>query len=491
MRYVFCAAVTLALLATAATAWAGSWEAGAASAMGKLAELKDYKAARQSSYDPSGGNKDGRQDWPIEIGETRTMAEISGAGAITHIWVTIASRDPKHLRNLVLRMYWDGEESPSVESPIGDFFGLGHALYYQYASLPIQIGTSNGLNCFWRMPFGKGAKITVTNEGTQPCRAFYYYVDYQVFDSLPDHVARFHAQYVQSFPCPPGENYTILDAKGRGHYVGTNLSIKQNADEWWGEGDDMIYVDGETDPTFKGTGSEDYFCGAWCYGPAFSNPYFGCPLRGEHKMNSLWNVYRYHIEDPIPFEKSIRVTIEHGHANDRRDDFASVAYWYQTEPHAPFPPLPKAEERLTVPVDVYHEPGAEEAEDVLSHWQGGDVSRQDMSAFGAWSNFAQMFFLGDRPRSYTTTYTAGPDKAGTHQIRLWHTKAPDYGDCELYVNGEKVAQWDGYRANVSRHRVDFPLTLKEGENTIELRIVGKSDSSTGYLAGIDCWHPLE
>lgn len=320
--------------------------AAASSRLASLATAPDFTVGRQSSVDPSGGNNDGRQDWPIQPGETRTMAEISGAGAITHIWVTIASDDPHHLRNMVLRMYWDGETTPSVETPIGDFFGLGHARYYQYSSLPIQIGTDRGLNCFWQMPFSKGARVTITNDGPVACGALYYYVDYRQYKRLPKDQLRFHAQYRQAFPCEKGKNYTFLEAQGRGQYVGVSLSIHLRADGWWGEGDDMFYIDGAEKPQLQGTGSEDYFCGAWCYGAAFSNLYLGCPLRGEHKTNALWNVYRYHVEDPISFSKSLKATIEHGHDNDRNDDFSSVAFWYQTEPHAPFPVLPPAAERL-------------------------------------------------------------------------------------------------------------------------------------------------
>jgi len=165
---------------------------------GLLADLPTYKTftvGRESSFDPSGGNADGRHDWPVEPGETREIANIEGAGAITHIWITIASKDERHLKNLVLRMYWDGEKHPSVESPIGDFFGLGNNTYYQYSSLPIQIGTDKGLNCFWRMPFSDGARVTVTNDGPVATTSFYYYIDYQKYDRLPKDVGRFHAQY--------------------------------------------------------------------------------------------------------------------------------------------------------------------------------------------------------------------------------------------------------------------------------------------------------
>jgi hypothetical protein len=457
-----------------------------------LPKLKDFKAGRQSSADPSGGNADGRQDLPIQPGETREMASIEGPGAITHIWVTIASKDQNHLRNLVLRMYWDGEETPSVESPIGDFFGQGNNSYYQYSSLPLQIGTSNGLNSFWRMPFGKSARVTVTNDGPVKVDAFYYYVDYQKYERFEDDGSRFHVQYRQAFPCVAGENYVLMEAAGRGHYVGTNLSIHLRADGWWGEGDDMIYVDGEEEPSLQGTGSEDYFCGAWCYGEAFSDMYLGCPQRGEHKTNALWNVYRYHIEDPVPFEKSIKVTIEHGHANDRSDDFSSVAYWYQTEPHAAFPALPAAEQRIpteAVPTVPYKEQGADEAEKgPLSEWQGGPVGVQDMSMFGKWSGNAHLFFQPEGPATFTHPVVLNAPRAVNVNVTLWYTAAPDYGICEAWMNGRKVAEWDGYtKDGVIRKSVEFPATVPSGNSTFELRVVGKNPESSGYFAGIDCW----
>ncbi len=451
-----------------------------------LPEIRDFRAERVSSFDRTGGNLDGGQDKPIQPGETRVLAELEGAGAITHIWATIASGDPHHLRNLVLRMYWDGEEHPSVETPIGDFFGLGHALYYQYACRPIQIGTAKGLNCFWRMPFADGALVTLTNEGPVPVGAFYYYIDFQRYAALEPGAARFHAQYRQAFPCPPGENYVLLEAEGRGHYVGCNLSIHNRADGWWGEGDDMIYVDGEETPSLHGTGSEDYFGGAWCYGEAFSNLYLGCPLRGPHTRGGLWNVYRYHIEDPIPFAKSIRVTIEHGHANDRADDFASVAYWYQTEPHAPYPALPAAEARVPA-VEPYKEAHAIEGESLVDAFSGGPVVVQDMSSFGnQWSGGAHLWFTPDGPASYALDV----QEQGVYNVRMFYTAAPDYGLCEAWVNGEKVAEWDGYALTVVRKEITFPVTLREGPNRAEIRIAGKNSASTGYYAGIDCFVPV-
>lgn len=457
-----------------------------------LAEVKTHTAHRISSYDRTGGNADGMQENPIAIGETRTLAKIEGAGAITHIWVTISSKDKYHLKNLVLRMFWDGETNPSVESPIGDFFGLGHGEYYTFSSYPIQIGTSNALNCFWYMPFSKGALITITNEGTDVCRAFYYYVDYNKYESI-DTPLRFHAYYRQEYPCTEGKNYTFLEAQGMGHYVGVSLSIHNRADGWWGEGDDMFFIDGEEKPSLHGTGSEDYFCGAWCYGSAFSYPFFGCPLRGEHKLGEKWNVYRFHILDPIPFKKSILVNIEHGHANDRSDNFSSVAYWYQTEPHAPFAPLPPAQERIpnNIPTQSTHfEPGAFELEGGLIFFQSADdtVVVQDLSGFGnEWSNNKQVWFKPEGPRTYSTTVDVPSDMAGEKKVTLWYTKAPDYGQVQLWVNGQKIVEWDGYNeGKVIRASTQFSVSLKEGPNTLELRIVGKNEKSTNYMVGLDC-----
>jgi len=471
-------------------------DAFSAGLLADLPHLKDFTAARESSVDPTGGNADGRHDWPMQPGETRTMAQIEGAGAITHIWITIASRDEKHLKNVVLRMYWDGEETPSVESPIGDFFGLGHAKYYQYSSLPIQIGVDKGLNCFWRMPFSDGARITVTNEGPLPCIAFYYYVDYERLDGLPESIGRFHAQYRQAYPCPKGRNYVFLEAEGRGHYVGCNLSIHNRAGGWWGEGDDMIYVDGDEQLTLYGTGSEDYFCGAWAYGETFSQPfsnlYFGCPLNdGSHSQNALWNVYRYHIEDTIPFTKSIRVTIEHGHANTRKDDFSSVAYWYQVEPHAAFPPLPKPADRLPTEATVYTESWVYEAEALAPAFQNKQVVEQSTQEFGNfWSDGGHLLFQADGPTVYKGGLPTYPSDAGDYALEVWYTAGPDYGRCELWLNGAKVCEWDGFNGSgVIRKKLDKPgpITIKPSGNILELRVVGKNDTSTGFLAGWDCY----
>lgn len=329
----------------------GNWSGSLAS----LPEPHDYVLKRVSSYDRSGGNADMRRVAP---GETLTVFDETGPGTISHIWFTIASPEMFHLKKLVLRMYWDGEASPSVEAPIGDFFGLGLGDYFLYESAPLLVSPDKALNSFFPMPFRKRARITVTNEGREPVNALYFNIDSRAYSQpLPEKTSYFHAQYRQCAPCAAVKsdgknldgknNYVWMETEGRGLFAGVSMSILENADGWWGEGDDMFFVDGEKLPSINGTGTEDYFLGAWDFGGRpFSYQLYGAPVVGPERAGSRWSVYRFHLDSPIPFTNSLRATIEHGHANDRADNFYSVAYWYQTEPHAAFPALPAVEERL-------------------------------------------------------------------------------------------------------------------------------------------------
>jgi hypothetical protein len=334
--------------------------------LANLPKSRDYVQKRVSSYDRSGGNFDLRR---LAAGETLTLLEDSGPGIITHIWMTLTNDDPDELKALVLRMYWDGESSPSVEAPLGDFFGLGLGEYFLFHSIPLAVGPDRALNCFFPMPFNKSARITLTNESEQPVHAVFFNIDYQAYSHpLSPDLLYFHAQYRQATPAhglnnkwkdnddpladkqknPDGkDNYVWVEARGRGHYVGVTMSVLQNQDDWWGEGDDMFFIDGATTPSINGTGSEDYFLGAFGFGQtAFSYDLFGAPVKGGQVAGSRSSVYRFHLDSPIPFTKSFRATIEHGHANVRSDNYFSVAYWYQTEPHMAFPPLPSLHDRL-------------------------------------------------------------------------------------------------------------------------------------------------
>jgi hypothetical protein len=319
-----------------------------------LAQAKAFRALRISSTDPKFKNGDFR---PIAPGATLELGRIEGSGRITHMWFTINGKSPDHLRELVLRVYWDGADKPAIECPLGDFFGLGFGRYVEYKSAPIAIGGIKALNCYWPMPFAKGARLTMTNEGSQPIGSCYFNIDYRLDDQPAADARYFHTQYHQAFPVPKGEDYLIAETTGRGHFVGTFLSVMANSDGWWGEGNDKFYVDGAEKPTIEGTGSEDYFCGAWDFQHSFSNPYSGVPLydnpdKGGEKRGILNTCYRWHILDPVPFTKSLRVTIEHGRSgpnDDRqplRNHYSSVGYYYVDHAEGDGASLPPHAERI-------------------------------------------------------------------------------------------------------------------------------------------------
>ncbi|HEY2835222.1 MAG TPA: glycoside hydrolase family 172 protein [Rhizomicrobium sp.] len=353
------ALTTGVVLATGSTAQETSWQPDPT-------RQQTYTPHRVSSTDPTGANADSRKVAP---GATFTVMDVDGPGTISHIWFTIADNEPYHLKKIVLRIYWDGEATPSVEAPIGDFFGLGLGAYHSWQSQPLSVGSIKALNSYFPMPFGKHARITVTNEGAMPIGDLYYNIDYRSqAKPLATGTLYFHAQYRQSQPnhgwttnwlrngdplvdnktnLTGDDNYVWMEAQGHGQFVGVTMSVLQNQDNWWGEGDDMFFIDGEKTPSIVGTGTEDYFLGAWDFGgEPFSYQLYGAPVVGEELAGSRSSVFRFHLDQPIPFSKSFKATIEHGSANHRSDNFSSVAYWYQAEPHAPFPALPMVADRL-------------------------------------------------------------------------------------------------------------------------------------------------
>jgi Protein of unknown function (DUF2961) len=336
-----------------------------------LAVLKNSESKRISSWDRSGGNAD---FLGVPGNSTLELAEITGAGAIKHVWFTINSSSPYHLRELVLRIYWDGETTPSIEAPIGDFFGTGFEFedipdghralkYTSWWSLPLTV-QHKAMNCYFEMPFGRGARVTIANDGAGAVDNFYYHIDYESYpdESATANKGRFHAQWrrelTRALPdsatggknLDGKNNYVFMETTGRGQYVGVILNIQGFSTGWWGEGDDMFFIDGQkSPPSINGTGLEDYFGNAWMFQREFNYPFIGYSHQGNRDWTGNHTMYRFHIQDPIYFKKSLRATIEHGHANHRSDDFTSVAFWYQTEPHQPFPPLPPIGKRLPYP----------------------------------------------------------------------------------------------------------------------------------------------
>ncbi len=339
----------------------------------RLFTLGSGRTRRFSSYDRSGGNAD---SIAIAAGDTATLAEIDRPGIIRHIWITVACRDPMIRRNAVLRAYWDGEDHPSVECPLGDFFGQGWGEHYPFASLPLAAGPAGGraLVSYLPMPFSR-ARLTLVNESEARIDAFYYYVDYEELAAEPAEAGRFHAHWRREVtdagerdpggrenewgvlgPAPQNAsdrgNFVFLEAEGRGHVAGVHYFVDNPGPMWYGEGDDMWLIDGEPWPgSAHGTGTEDFFNGAWSPNELFAHPYFGY-ARVPESVGWLGRThcYRFFIEDPIRFQKAVCGSIEHGHANCLTLDICAVTYWYQTEPHRPFPALPPREARQNMPV---------------------------------------------------------------------------------------------------------------------------------------------
>ncbi len=365
-----------------------------------LVKLTKFNRRRVSSYDKTGGNTDMLH---IEPGERRIIFDIKGPGCINHIWTTQMLNGAKNWpRHIIIRMWWDDEKDPSVECPLGDFFGVGHGDKQNFVSEPLQMSPQNGkaFNSWWPMPFKTHARIEIENDNPtstipdadallkkKPGIMFYYYVDYEIFQDWPEtkeEIGYFHAQfhridYKHDMATNPDtgkkynllewqalagkntrenggydRNHVILKARGKGHYVGCNMNIdnspfplKRRLYNWPGEGDDMIFIDEDIggEPTIYGTGTEDYVNTAFCPTQKYSAPYHGVIKGGGFNWEGKITYYRYHIQDPIPFEKAIDVTIEHGHNNHRGDDWATTAYWYQLEPHAVFPPFPSRKDR--------------------------------------------------------------------------------------------------------------------------------------------------
>ena len=340
--------------------------------MGNLFRISDAKTRSISAENKKGGKgkggmaKEGSsasrelgQGWKVspcvnvKAGETYTVADIEGPGAIQHIWITPTG----HWRFSILRIYWDGQEHPSVECPVGDFFACGWQEYAQVSSLAVCVNPGSAFNCYWTMPFKKRCRITLTNIDENDMRLFYQ-VDYTLAQ-VQDDAAYFHAQFRRVNPLPYKEVYTILDGvKGKGQYVGTYMCWGVNNKGWWGEGEIKFYMDGDKEfPTICGTGTEDYFCGSYNFEnkktheyQEFTTPYAGMPqvIRpdGLYDSQTRFGLYRWHITDPIRFDEELKVTMQAlgwrsgGRYLPLQDDISSVAYWYQTLPGEPFEPLP-------------------------------------------------------------------------------------------------------------------------------------------------------
>ena len=313
--------------------------------------------AGERRYDPTAeprGDEDVQSNWDnfnVPPGATHVLMNAQGPGVITHIWITFLGPEPQDWakrgsadhQELLLRMYWDGEPRPAVEAPVGDFFASCFGRRVEVVSVPVIVEGADSYNSFWRMPFRRSARIEITNQSDKPLSLLYYNIDWIKLDRLPEDTPYFYAQYRQEYPVRKGRDYLILETEGKGHFVGAVLGVRMRSPAWFGEGDEKIYIDGEATPSIWGTGTEDYFLSAWGL-ERTSTPYFGVPFFDDRTIGGHVSSYRWHLRDPIVFNTAVKVTIEHmgwmsedenpdykaTSWNEREDDYASVAFWYQT-----------------------------------------------------------------------------------------------------------------------------------------------------------------
>ncbi len=455
-----------------------------------LEKLKDFETMRASSSDTNwvSGNADYRR---IEPGATLTLAELDGPGIITHIWFTISHRVPFYSRLLTLRIYWDGEEHPSVECPVGDFFGMGHGVDKPFMSIPIRV-TSEGRarNCYWPMPFRRSARITVTNESNERCKAFYYYVDWQKHKSLPKDTACFHAMYRQEYPCVMGRNYLLADIVGRGHYVGTIQSVYHMSAGWYGEGDDFFFIDGEAEPRLRGTGTEDYFCDAWGFREQ-EGPFYGTPLWEGFEANARSTAYRFHLTDPVVFKKSLRAEIEHKGSQkfpdgsssgfiERDDLMSSVAFWYQIEPHKPWPALPPGPERL-----AYREVALITGGPATAQARHSDHPINAQNAVRLTTDGKYLLFAPDDDKGWVEIPFKA-EKETKAELFGKVIKLPRGGKYRVSLDGAELGVIDFHAAKVGDDVTTWPARpLTAGDHVLRFECVGKADASEGYSLGFD------
>ncbi|MCH7904354.1 MAG: DUF2961 domain-containing protein [Armatimonadetes bacterium] len=364
------------------------------------------------------GDLSERSNWDnfrVAAGETHVLMDEEGPGVITHMWLTFLGPQPQGWapdgsadhQEMLLRIYWDGSEKPAIEAPVGDFFANAFGKRREVISIPVIVEDADSYNCFWHMPFRKSARIEIVNQSEKPISLLYYNIDWIKRDSLPEDTPYFYAQYRQEYPVKSGQDYVVLDTEGAGHYVGTVLSVRTRSPSWFGEGDEKIYIDGEEHPSIWGTGTEDYFLSAWGL-KTTSTPYFGTPFFDQWGIvGGHTSAYRWHINDPLVFQKGIKVTFEHfgwispdenpdyksTSWNEREDDYSSVAFWYQTgtptfaarAPSGPERKLPSLERVIAYARDHIENRGDFPAETQnLSFYDGPQVLYRPTSERDAW-----------------------------------------------------------------------------------------------------------
>lgn len=472
----------------------------------RLLEPKGFTAHRSSSNNPDwSSNDDSKRPIP---GETTVLADLEGPGIVTHLWVTIADNEYGWPRLLRLRVYYDGNATPSVDAPIGDFFAVGHGLERGVKSLMVR-DSSDGRarNCYWPMPFRKSCKVSVTNEGRRRVSNLYYHVDWQKLRSLPKDTLYFHARYRQALPAPAdGRPYEFLNVTGRGHYVGTVLSVVQAEVGWFGEGDDHFWVDGEKKPSIEGTGTEDYFNDAWGL-HVDDGPYYGVTVADGTGLGSRMTAYRWHLLDPVPFTKSLKFEIEHkgwtynadgsvkSAFGERTDLMSSVAFWYQQGIAQDQPPVPYGSARL--PQGNARQIEVETALAQVKAEKGRTSVVPDLF----WSKDV-ILFEAEGPGAKLEIPFDVPAE-GDYEVYTELAQASDYGIYTVLLDGKPPTsaqlehepgadvrpqtQFDAYAFETyvgAAYQVGWPH-LAQGRHTLTYLCLGKNAASSGHNLGVD------
>ncbi len=466
-------------------------------------EGKDGKYDRNAPPKGDYEEKSNSDNFRVAPGQTHVLLDAKGPGVITHIWVTFLGPEPQDWakqgsadhQDMLLRMYWDGSARPAVEAPVGDFFANCFGQRSQVISLPVIVEDGDSYNCFWRMPFRKSARIEIENQSEKPISLLYYNIDWIKKDRLPKDTPYFYAQYRQEYPVEQRKDYLILETKGKGHYVGTVLAVRTRSPAWFGEGDEKIYIDGETTASIWGTGTEDYFLSAWGLKKT-STPYFGVPFFDQWGIvGGHTSAYRWHLNDPIVFNKGIKVTIEHfgwiapdenpQHKstswNERQDDYASVAFWYQTgqatfaarAPHGRERKLPSLERVIVFGRDL---------RDAKYHGNG-EVSTQQLDLYPG----PQLLYTPKQPVGAWLEVPFTVTNKEPLRLLLNLTTSYDFGRYQAFLDGVKLGDpldlFSAEVANQEFHLLDF--WPEPGEHTLRLECIGKSGRSEGYYLGLE------
>jgi len=495
-----------------------------------LSKPKNYSAARISSYARNGGNLDTIYIPPT--GEEITLAEINGPGAIVHIWTTYQGEG----RDLIIRMYWDGSDHPSVEAPIGDFFGVAMGLNAPMNSYPIQVSSDGrARNCWWYMPFNKLAKITVSNSRSPDSFKdkdagikLYFYIDYQIYSKPIKDITYFHCRFTETDPTERGKPVKLCEIEGEGHFVGIVMGHRARTPGWFGEGDDTITVDGKV--SFIGTGTEDYFCDAWGF-RVFSDLYHGVPVYEGREIGSRLSAYRFHIIDSIPFRRSFKFEIEHwpwfsSLPNTGREYYSATTFWYQKNIHKVWPRLSKiiSSEPWDPTKGRWHVPGALEAEDlgILEYVSKAPKSippalqpvkptysgsaEQLRSILNYQGQPYVQFLMPNLSGDYMLTFDSGGEgnfslavpvtETGLYDINIYYVPAENFGIVQLSVNGKSIGEPVDLFLNTVNglSRPIWPpreysftkVFLREGANIFNFAINSKNERSSGYKMALDC-----